>query len=172
MKLSTGQTAFPLHFDNGDVEKIFINPHDPGLQERIRNFESSVKKRIESIKFDKYKDAFEDGFDASSLDFSKLMEMTPEELDKATKQTDAIAEIDKEIEKELCAEIDDIFKSDVSSKAFKYVPPLALVPKDEKGKEYELYIVLVIQALAAEVQKYGNKMNAAANKYTSKYPKK
>ena len=39
MKLSTGKVAFPLQFDNGDVENIFINPHDAGLQARIRNFE-------------------------------------------------------------------------------------------------------------------------------------
>lgn len=172
MKLSTGKIAFPLQFDNGDVENIFINPHEEGLQERIKNFESSIKKRIENIKFDKYKDAFEEGVDVSNLDFSKLIEMTPEELDKVTKQTDAITEIDKEVEREICAELDDIFKSDISSKAFKYVPPLAMVQVDENGEEFELYLLLVIKALAAEVQKYGEKMNAATNKYTAKYQKK
>ena len=80
-----------------------------------------------------------------------------------------IDEIDKELEKEFCAEIDSIFDSDVSSKAFKYVPPLAMVT-DENG-ECEMYIMLVLKALAVEIQKYGDKMNNATNKYTQKYAK-
>ena len=169
MKLSTGKIAFPLQFDNGDVENIFINPHDTGLQTRIRNFENSIKERLQKINLEKYKEAFVDGVDVSNLDFSKLMDMSADELEKITKQTDALNEIDKELEKEFCAEIDSIFDSDVSSKAFKYVPPLAMVP-DENG-ECELYILLVLKALAIEIQKYGNKMNNATNKYVAKYPK-
>ena len=169
MKLSTGKIAFPLQFDNGDVENIFINPHDAGLQARIRNFENSIKERLQKINLEKHKEAFVDGVDISNLDFSKLMDMSAEELEKITKQTDAMAEIDKELEREFCAEIDNIFQSDVSSKAFKYVPPLAMVT-DENG-ECEMYILLVLKALAIEIQKYGNKMNEATNKYTAKYPK-
>ena len=169
MKLSTGKVAFPLQFDNGDVENIFINPHDTGLQTRIRNFENSIKERLKKINLEKHKDAFVDGVDIGNLDFTKLMDMSAEELDKITKQTDAMAEIDKELEREFCAEIDDIFQSDVSSKAFKYVPPLAMVT-DENG-ECEMYIMLVLKALAVEIQKYGDKMNNATNKYVAKYPK-
>ena len=169
MKLSTGKIAFPLQFDNGDVENIFINPHDAGLQTRIRNFENSIQERLQKINLEKHKEAFVDGVDISNLDFSKLMDMSAEEITKITKQTDAIAEIDKELEKEFCAEIDSIFDSDVSSKAFKYVPPLAMVT-NENG-ECEMYIMLVLKALAMEIQKYGNKMNDATNKYISKYPK-
>jgi transcriptional regulator of heat shock response len=169
MKLSTGKIAFPLQFDNGDVENIFINPHDAGLNSRIRNFENSIKERLQKINLEKHKEAFVGGVDIINLDFSKLMDMSAEELEKITKQTDAINEIDKDLEKEVCAEIDNIFNSDVSSKAFKYVPPLAMV-EDENG-ECELYIMLVLKALAVEIQKYGNKMNNATNKYVAKYPK-
>lgn len=169
MNLSTGKVAFPLQFDNGDIENIMINPHDTGLQKRIKNFETSIHERLKKINLEKHKDAFADGVDIDKLDFTKLMDMSPEELDKITKQTDAMAEIDKELEKEFCAEIDSIFDSDVSSKAFKYVPPLAMVP-DENG-ECELYILLVLKALAIEIQKYGNKINNATNKYVAKYPK-
>jgi transcriptional regulator of heat shock response len=169
MKLSTGKVAFPLQFDNGDVENIFINPHDTGLQDRIRNFENSIKERLQKINLEKHKEAFVDGVDIGNLDFTKLMDMSAEELEKITKQTDAMAEIDNELEREFCAEIDNIFQSDVSSKAFKYVPPLAMVT-DENG-ECELYILLVLKALAIEIQKYGNKMNNATNKYVAKYPK-
>ena len=84
-------------------------------------------------------------------------------------RSDGLNEIDKELEKEFCAEIDSIFDSDVSSKAFKYVPPLAMVT-DENG-ECEMYIMLVLKALAVEIQKYGDKMNNATNKYTQKYAK-
>ena len=170
MKLSTGKVAFPLQFDNGDVENIFINPHDKGLQDRIRNFETSIQERIKKINLEKHKDAFVDGFDVGNLEFSKLMDMSAEELEKVTKQTDALNEIDKELEKEFCAEIDSIFDSDISKKAFKYVPPLAMVT-DENG-ECEMYIMLVLKALAVEIQKYGDKMNNATNKYTQKYAKK
>jgi hypothetical protein len=169
MKLSTGKIAFPLQFDNGDVENVFINPHDTGLQQRIKGFEKSIHERLQKINLEKHKDAFVDGVDIGNLDFTKLMDMSAEELEKITKQTNAMAEIDKELEREFCAEIDNIFQSDVSSKAFKYVPPLAMVP-DENG-ECELYILLVLKALAIEIQKYGNKMNNATNKYVSKYSK-
>jgi hypothetical protein len=37
--------------------------------------------------------------------------------------------------------------------------------------ECELYILLVLKALAIEIQKYGNKMNDTTNKYVAKYPK-
>lgn len=169
MKLSTGKIAIPLQFDNGDVENVFINPHDEGLQDRIKGFEASMHERLKKINLEKHKEAFVDGVDIGNLDFSKLMDMPAEELEKITKQTDALNEIDKELEKEFCAEIDSIFDSDVSSKAFKYVPPLAMVT-DENG-ECEMYILLVLKALAIEIQKYGNKMNEATNKYTAKYPK-
>ena len=169
MKLSTGKIAFPLQFDNGDVENIFINPHDAGLQDRIKGFETSIHERLQKINLEKHKDAFVDGVDIGNLDFTKLMDMSAEELEKITKQTDAMAEIDKELESEFCAEIDNIFQSDVSSKAFKYVPPLAMVT-NENG-ECELYILLVLKALAIEIQKYGNKMNDTTNKYVAKYSK-
>lgn len=171
MKLSTGKIGFPIYFDNGDVETVYINPYDNGLQERIRNFETSIKGRVKKINFEKYKDTFGSGFDVSSLDFNKLVEMSEEELKMFENQTEVLNAIDKEIEKELCEEIDNIFQSDVSSKAFKYVPPLAMIPTDENGKGCEMYIVLVLQALATEVQKYGKKMNKATEKYTSKYKK-
>ena len=41
---------------------------------------------------------------------------------------------------------------------------------DENG-ECEMYIMLVLKALAVEIQKYGDKMNNATNKYTQKYAK-
>ena len=71
MKLSTGKIAFPLQFDNGDVENIFINPHDAGLQDRIKGFETSIHERLQKINLEKHKDAFVDGVDIGNLDFTK-----------------------------------------------------------------------------------------------------
>lgn len=170
MKLSTGKVAFPLQFDNGDVENIFINPHDAGLRERIHNFENAIHERLKKVNIEKYKDAFDNGIDISNIDFDTLVNMSEEEIAKVTKQTEAIAEIDKKLEDEICAELDIVFDSDISSKAFKYVPPLAMVTNDEG--ECEMYIMLVLKALAAEIKKYGNKMNTASNKYVAKYNKK
>ena len=170
MKLSTGKVAFPLHFDNGDVENIMINPHDEKLQDRIKNFESSIQSRLKQINLEKYKDAFDGGVDIANLDFAQLMSMSKEEIENMTKQTGAMVEIDKELEREFCAELDSVFDSDISSKAFKYVPPLAMV-ENEDG-ECELYILTVMRALAEEIQKHGTKMNNATNKYIDKYKKK
>lgn len=169
MKLSTGKVAFPLYFDNGDVENLMINPHDTRLQERIRGLEASIRKRIESINLEKYKDAFAEDIDVKDLNFDTLINMSAEELEKVSKRSDAIAEIDKRIEEEFCKEFDVIFDSDVSSKAFKYVPPLAMV-ENEDG-EPEIYIMQVLRALAVEVQNYANKNNNATNKYVAKYRK-
>lgn len=170
MKLSTGKVAFPLEFDNGDVENVFINPYDRGIQDRIRGFENSIKSRLEKIRLDKYKDAFGDKLDLSNFNFTKMLEMSSDELKEITEKVDIIAEIDRELEKQFCDEIDSIFDSDVSSKAFKYVPPLAIVPTEDGSGE--IYLLLVLKALAFQIEKFGNKTNKIANKYTEKYPKK
>ena len=155
MKLSTGRVAFPLKFDNGDVENIMINPHDPKLQSRIKNFEASIKERIEKVNFERYKDLFASGIKVDNLDFDTLLNMSQEDFEHFNEQADAMANIDEDIEKEFCAEIDHVFDSDVSSKAFKYVPPLAMIPTEDGG--CEMYILLVLKALALEIQKHGNK---------------
>lgn len=169
MKLSTGKVAFPLYFDNGDVEHLMINPHDTRVQERIKGFEGSIRKRMESINLEKYKDAFAEDIDVQDMSFDTLMNMSEEELEKISKRSDAIAEIDKQLEEEFCKEIDVIFDSDISSKAFKYVPPLAMV-ENEEG-EPEVYIMQVLRALAVEIQNYSSKTNNATNKYVAKYKK-
>ena len=169
MKLSTGKVAFPLYFDNGDVENIMINPHDPHLQERIKNFEASIRERMKKINIEKYKDEFADDVSMENFDFSKMLDMSEEEIEKITKKADVVSKMDKEISKEFCDEIDSIFDDNVSAKAFKYVPPLAVV-EDENGN-FEMYMILVLKALMEEIQKYGNKMNGASNKYVAKYNK-
>ena len=169
MKLSTGKVAFPLEFDNGDVEQIMINPHDAKLQKRIKGFENAIHKRMESIDLGKYKDAFSENTNIKDISFDVLMNMSPEDLEKISANVDAMSELDKEIEKEFCEELDLVFDSDISAKAFKYVPPLAMV-KNEDG-DFEIYILLVLKALALEIQNYSSNANNVTNKYMEKYPK-
>lgn len=172
MKLSTGKVAFPLHFDNGDVENIYINPHDPNLQDRIKGFEASLKSRLEALKLDKYAGAFSSDIDISTLSFKSLMELPPDEFEKVQRQIEAIDEIGKDVQKQVCDELDAVFDTDVSSKAFKYVPPFETVQADESGETVEIYIMLVLEALAEEIQKYNGRMSEATKKYTDKYSKK
>ena len=171
MELSTGLITIPIKFDNGDVENITINPHSKGLQDGIKNFETSIHKRLESIKMEKYKEVFSDGIDVSNLDFSQIMDMSEEELKKITNQTDALTEIDAELQKIVCDEIDKIFETSISAKAFKYVPPLAIVPLDNEGKDFDFYVLLFLKALSIEIQKYNEKMNKATEKHIGKYRK-
>ena len=169
MKLSTGKVRLPLEFDNGDVEYVMINPYDPKLQERIKGFEASISARIKNLNFEKYKEALAEDLDLGEIDFENLINLPQEDLEKIAKQTEVLAQIDKEIEAEFCAELDAIFDDNVSEKAFKYVSPLATVPGEDG--ESEVYLVLVLKALAVEIQKCGKNLNSINNKYTEKYPK-
>lgn len=169
MKLSTGRMAIPIEFDNGDIETIYINTHDKGLIARLNNFENSIKARFEKIDFSKYQDKFADGgIDASMLDFDKLLNLSAEEMEKLTEKTTAIAELNEEFEKQVKEEMDAIFDGDVSSKLFKYVPPLAEVETEDGA---ELYILQAIKAIANEVQKRGKALSESAQKHLKKYGK-
>ena len=42
MKLNTGKQAFPIEFDNGDVQNIYFNPNDPDLAIRMKDFQRRV----------------------------------------------------------------------------------------------------------------------------------
>jgi hypothetical protein len=171
MELSTGKITLPIKFDNGDVEYIAINPHSKGLQDRIKSFENSIHKRLETIKMEKYKEVFSGDIDISKLNVAQIMDLDEENLAQITKQADALTEIDKELQKIVCDEIDNVFESSVSEKAFKYVPPLAIVPLDNDGKDFDFYVLLFLKALSVELQKYNDKMNKATEKHIGKYRK-
>lgn len=167
MKLSTGIIEIPLEFDNGDTEYIKIRSRDNGLMERIKNFEKSMHERIQNINFEKYKDDFGKDISIESFDFKSLMEMAPEQLAEIEKKASTLNAIDDEINQQFKDEIDSIFGSDISSKAFKYLQPLDIV--DESGIPY---IMQVMNAIATELQKRGAKLNEIANnKHAAKYKK-
>ena len=176
MKLSTGKVAFPIEFDNGDKDCIYFNPNDKGFRERFFNFENSIAEKTKQIDLNRYKERYENGFNENlpinSVD--DILSLTPAELKKLKERIDVIEEIDTEFQNSIKEELNDIFKSNVSSAIFKYCNPLDMVIiENESGEEEsEVYIMHFVKQFAAELEKYGAKTNSAINKYMEKYPKK
>ena len=175
MKLSTGKVAFPIEFDNGDKAIIYFNPNDKGIQERIRGFESSVKKRINEIDLEKYKSRFDDkaevSFDIENPE--KLLEMSADELKALQDRLDTVSEIEEEYNKAVRDELDGIFDSKISDVAFRYCQPFdTVILEDENGNEKrEMYIMHFIRWLMVELKKYGDENKSAMDKHLAKYSK-
>jgi hypothetical protein len=175
MKLSTGKVAFPIEFDNGDVQTIFFNPNDRGFINRIMDFENSIDKRIKQIDLEKYKSQLEDGIDIT-VDFEDIdavQNMSAEEMASLKNKMKAVLDIDAEYQKALKEELNDIFGSDVSNVVFKYCQPLdAVVVTDENGNETtEPFILQFMKAFSEEIKKYQNKVSPAMQKHINKYAK-
>lgn len=171
MKLSTGKVAFPIEFDNGEKANIYINPYDREFVNRILNYEASMKKRIESLKFEKYQEQANDGIELN-IDFDnpeEIMKMSPEEINSLKNKIEIVSKIDAELQDAFKEELNDIFECDVSSTIFKYCQPLDVVFLDEN--ESELYIVQFVKAFVSELKKYSEKQNSAINKHIGKYKK-
>ena len=143
MKLSTGKVAFPIEFDNGAKETIYFNPNDPDLFVRFSDFEKRVEEKLKDI----------DDFDLSA--------------DGTPKNEDLIEKF-KSIKKVIFDELDVAFASNISSIAFKYCSPFAII-----GGEY--FLVQFIQAIRPEIEKHNKKANADLQKkmakHTAKYTK-
>jgi hypothetical protein len=175
MKLSTGKVAFPIEFDNGDVETIYFNPNDREFIQRVMNFENSINERIKNINVEKYKANIDDGIDINiDIDnLSKLEEMTPDEMESLRKKIGAVIDIDKEYQNALKDELNDIFKSDISSKVFKYCEPMDnVIITDENGNETsKMFIMQFIEAFSEEIKKHQAKVSPAMKKHLDKYAK-
>lgn len=105
MKLSTGKLAFPIEFDNGDVQNIYFNPNDPDLAIRMKDFQGKVEARTKDLEDIKLK---KDG--------------TPEDA--------SAIERFREIRNIVCEELDTAFNGDISSVVFKHCSPFAVVNGD------------------------------------------
>ena len=105
MKLSTGKLAFPIEFDNGDVQNIYFNPNDPDLAIRMKDFRGKVEARTKDLEDIKLK---QDG--------------TPEDA--------SAIERFREIRNIVCEELDTAFNGDISSVVFKHCSPFAVVNGD------------------------------------------
>ena len=173
MKLSTGKVAFPIEFDNGDVETIYFNPYDREFIKRVMDFENSIEKRTKQINIEKYKSQFEDGINIklNIEDFSQIEKMSAEEIASLRRKVGAIVDIDEEYQQALKDELNDIFKSDISSQIFKYCEPMDMVfVVDESGNETsEMFIMQFIRAFGEEIKKYQAKVSPAMQKHLEKY---
>lgn len=175
MKLSTGKVAFPIEFDNGDIETIYFNPSDREFIKRVMDFENSIEARTKQINIEKYKSQFDDGININLNieDFSQIENMSAEEIASLRKKVGAIVDIDAEYQQALKDELNDIFKSDVSSQIFKYCEPMDMVlVVDESGNETsEMFIMQFIRAFGEEIKKYQAKVSPAMQKHLEKYSK-
>ena len=105
MKLNTGKVAFPIEFDNGDVQNIYFNPNDPDLAIRMKDFQGKVEartKELEDIKLDSTGN--------------------PEDV-TAIEQFRNIRNI-------ICEELDIAFNGKISAVVFKHCSPFAIVDGD------------------------------------------
>lgn len=171
MKLSTGKVAFPIEFDNGETEVIYFNPNDRDFINRVRNFENSISERTKKIDIDKYKARIGEGISTDVIDYETLKNMSADEMNALCDKFSVVIDIDAEYQQALKDELNDIFKTDVSSVVFKYCEPTDMViVTDENGNEKsEMFLLQFINAFAAEIKKYQAKVSPAMEKHVGKY---
>lgn len=102
MKLNTGKIAFPIEFDNGDVQNIYFNPNDPDLAIRMKDFQKKVEERTRGIQDLKLG---EDGQPEDILAIERF----------------------RDIQGILCEELDVAFNGEISAVVFKHCSPFAVV---------------------------------------------
>ncbi len=145
IKISTGETiSIPIEFEGkNDTDYLVFNANDPDLLSRFNKFAKNVDNKIKDF------------------DFS----LTPEGLPKYQKdilQYDMVIAAIKE-------EIDEVFKADISSVAFKHCSPFTII----NSKKGTLFIEALMEAVANEIanhmKKYDKSMTKKMNKHTSKY---
>ena len=143
MKLSTGKLAFPIEFDNGAKETIYINPNDPDLFVRFSNFEKRVEDKLKDI----------DDFELSA---------------DGTPSNEKMIEKFENINKVICEELDVAFASNVSSVVFKYCSPFAIV-----GGEYFLiqFVKAIRPEIEKHNKKANVELQKKMAKHTDKYTK-
>ena len=173
MKLSTGKVAFPIEFDNGDKDVIYFNPNDRDFINRANDFEKSINERIKNINLERYKSQFESdvNIDIDLTDINAIDKLSKEEVKELQKRMSAVVDLDKEYQKAVKDELDDIFKSNISSVVFKYCEPFdAVIITDEKGEEVsEMFIIVFLNEFAKALRKHQEKVAPAMQKHIGKY---
>ena len=143
MKLSTGNVAFPIEFDNGAKEVIYFNPNDPDLFVRFTHFEKRVEEKLKDIE-----------------DFDLSANGTPNNIEMIEKF--------EKIKNVMCEELDIAFGSNISSVVFKYCSPFAVI-----GGEYflVLFIEAIRPEIAKHNKKASEELKKKMAKHTAKYVK-
>ena len=173
MKLSTGKVGFPIEFDNGDKDVIYFNPNDRGIQDRIKNFETSIQSREKE--FGLHDDQIEYVEDLPSFngDINELFNLTTEEMQALHRKVELYNSREKKYNDMIKDELDDVFGSKISNVVFKYCQPFDMViVEDENGNETrEMYVMQFMKWLAVELEKYHSKNKSAMDKHLAKYSK-
>lgn len=168
MKLSTGNIAFPIEFDNGHKDIIYFNPSDPNLPTRLMDSESRISERINSLTTDDV--ALDSSGNAKfPTTIEEFKNLSDDEKDEITRSAEKASEIIKQTNEIICEEIDNAFNGDISSVVFQFCSPLAIV-------NGEYMVMQFINAITPEIQKEINKGNKSLeskmSKYVDKYKKR
>ena len=144
MKLNTGKVAFPIEFDNGDVQNIYFNPNDPDLAVRMKDFRQKVEERTKNI---------------------DDLQLKP---DGSPEDAEAIETI-RAIQNILCEELDAAFNSPVSAVVFKYCSPFAAVDGDFFVMQF---IEAITPEIEAHIKKSNAAVEQKMQKHIAQYVKK
>lgn len=170
MKLSTGMATYAVEFDNGDTASITFNPNDKGLQQRIREFGDRVDTKIKQIDIERM-GATREAFKANGISsVDELFDMSDEELANTQQRLELVEAIENKFNDIIKSELDEVFHSDVSSVAFRYVEPLTMVTL-ESGKR-EIYILHFLREFGKEIELQGDQNNEIIQKHIGKYANK
>lgn len=144
MKLKTGKLAFPIEFDNGDVQNIYFNPNDPDLAIRMKDFQGKIEARTKELE-----------------DLKLGPDGTPEDS--------ASVERFREIRNILCEELDAAFNGEISAVVFKHCSPFAIV-----NGEYFLvqFIEGITPEIEKHIKKANAQVEKNMQKHIANYIKK
>lgn len=143
MKLSTGQIAFPIEFDNGDKDCIYFNPNDPNLAIRIDNMREKIQ--------------------------SKMKDLADIELNESGEpQNDSSIEKFREIQDFLIENMNLAFGNDICSVVFKYCSPFAIV----NGNYFIMqFLEAVKPEIEKHIKKANADVEKKMSKHINKYKK-
>lgn len=135
MKFELNTQEFTLDFGNDRVEKIYIDATDPDILIRVAKFGNNISEWVDENK----------GI-AENIQISENGE-----IDNKT----YIKQYDDLVNK-IYQEIDNAFKTEISSKAFKYCSPFAIV-------NGEYYLAQFLKAITIEIIERIQKANKIRN---------
>lgn len=161
MKLSTGRVAFPIEFDNGDVECIYFNPNDPDLGRRLIESKDKIQKRLEEIDVDNL-ELTNNGESVKANELKNITSLTEDEITELVQNAEKIAKVVNDTKTVVCEELDRAFNGDISSIVFKHCSPFAIVDGD-------YFVMNFLEAIAPEIAKHQNASNKAVENKMSKY---
>ncbi len=168
IKLSTGKVAFPIEFDNGDVQNIYFNPSDPELATRLMSAKDKIAEKVNNLNFEDF-ELSNSGEPITIDEIDDVQNLSEEQLKKITERAKLISKVVTETKKIICEELDAAFDSDISSVVFKYCSPLAIV-------DGNYFILNFLEAIAPELRTYIENANKDAEKkmqkHIGKYQKK